>query len=133
MGARVAAGAAASQAVRKARRRRGRVGWSALLALVGATGCLDAQRKPHCEAFVAAADACYARAGIEPFFAANVDCEAPLSTVAEYKCLREEYEEAECADEAEAHAAVDAASDACLGWNGGLAEDVDDDDSGKKD
>ena len=72
---------------------------------------------------MASADACYARAGLDPFFAANVDCEEPLSTVAEYKCLLASYEEARCADPANAHAAVDAASLDCLGWNGDLSGD----------
>ena len=115
-----------------------RVGSALLLSLgLGApstlgAGCLDAQRKPHCEAFVVAADACYARAGLDPFFAQNVNCEEPLSTVPEYKCLLAAYEDAACADAAEAHAAVDAASLDCLGWNGDLASDGDDDSSDPK-
>lgn len=75
------------------------------------------------------ADACYEQAGLDPFFEANVDCEDPVSSVREYRCLIEQYTAADCGTPSEAYAAVEAASEECLGWSEPLGGD--DDDSGR--
>ena len=93
-------------------------------------GCLG-QRRERCREFAAAADACYADAGLPAFFEANVDCEDPVSTLREYNCLLTYYEDASCTSTAEAYALVDEASLDCLGWNEDLSSTVDDDDSAR--
>lgn len=95
------------------------------------TGCLE-QRQEECRIFAAAADACYVNGGLNRFFQDNVDCDQPASTLRAYKCLVEEYQAADCSTELAAYQAVDAASETCLGWSEGLADEVaNDDDSGR--
>jgi len=105
--------------------------WLALCGLVLAlAGCAE-QRQEQCRIFAASADACYVNAGLDRFFQENVDCDSPVSSLASYKCLVQEYSGADCSTERKAYEVVDAASEQCLGWSEGLADDlVDDDDSG---
>lgn len=104
----------------------------ALIALTLGAGCTT--RSARCEAFVAAADACFIQAGEDPFFAENVDCDSPVSSRSEYNCLQESYLRAVdnnlCADREAAELIVDFSSLTCLGWSGSLSTDDDDDDSG---
>lgn len=87
---------------------------------------------------MASADACLTQAGLPLFFAENVDCERPVSTVREYRCLEAAYVRATdnglCRDRDSAALIVDFTSLSCLGFSGGLSGDdddsaVDDDDS----
>ena len=116
------------------RRQRQAAVLAAALVLVAGVGCGANSRKNLCADFVVAADACLGQAGEAAFFAENVDCESPVSTVREYKCLIDAYERAVdndlCRDRASAELIVDFTSLSCLGWSGELS---DDDDSGDDD
>ncbi len=98
-----------------------------VLASLCFSGCLQ-QRKENCIEFRVLADACYASAGLEPFFVENVDCEKPASSLGEYTCLVGEYTAARddevCTGAREAYGTVDAASLACFGWDADLAGDA---------
>ena len=103
--------------------------------LVVSGGC--ATRAGRCAEFVDAADACMTQAGEDAFFAENVDCDAPVSSIREYTCLIESYERATegslCRDRASVELLVDYISLECLGWSGDLSGDdsADDDDSAR--
>ena len=102
-----------------------------MFALGTGAGCLE-QRQEQCRVFAATADACYVNAGLDRFFQENVDCDRPVSTLEEYRCLVEQYEAADCSSPLAAYAAVDEASLECLGWHEGLADQLaDDDDSAR--
>ena len=102
-----------------------------VLALGTGAGCLE-QRQEQCRVFAATADACYVNAGLDRFFQENVDCDRPVSTLEEYRCLVKQYEAADCSSQLAAYTAVDDASLECLGWDEGLADQLaDDDDSAR--